>query len=88
MHICMEQVIECCVKQLESKFSNIYVLAIWRAPTGDFEHLLSKLDCIMNDLHKPKTEFICGDINTDFLTECHCKQCRIFVLMSFISHQL
>jgi hypothetical protein len=36
-HHCNEQDIECCVVQLESKFSNIYVLAVYRAPTGDFE---------------------------------------------------
>jgi hypothetical protein len=36
-HHCNEQDIECCVVQLESKFSDIYVLAVYRAPTGDFE---------------------------------------------------
>jgi hypothetical protein len=72
MHLCMEQDIECCAIQLESKFSNIYVLTMYRAPTGDFEQFLSKLDYIINYFYKPKAEFIIyGDINTDFFTESH-----------------
>jgi hypothetical protein len=39
----MEQVIECFAIHLESKFPNIYVLAIYRAPTGDFEQFLNML---------------------------------------------
>jgi hypothetical protein len=41
MLLCVEQGIELCVIQLESKFFNIYVLAIYRAPIGDFEQFLS-----------------------------------------------
>jgi hypothetical protein len=43
MHHCNEKDIECCVEQLESKLSNIYVLAIYWAPTGDFNLFLNKL---------------------------------------------
>jgi hypothetical protein len=50
-------------------------LAIYRAPTGDFETFLNKLDSIMNYLYKPKTEFvICGTINIDYLSESYRKQ--------------
>jgi hypothetical protein len=64
----MEQDIECCAIQLESKFFSLYVSAIYRTPEGDFEQFLHKLDCIINYLYKPKAEFIiCADINTDFL---------------------
>jgi hypothetical protein len=56
----------CYVVQLESKLSNIYVLAVYRAPTGDFETFLNKLQNILNYLYKPKAEFIiCGNINID-----------------------
>jgi hypothetical protein len=54
MHLCMEQHIECCATQLESKFPNIHVLATHKAQTGDFEQLLNKLVCIINYLYKPK----------------------------------
>jgi len=54
---------ECCDVQLESKFSSIYILATDRAPTGDFELFLNKLEGILNYLYKPKADFIiCGDI--------------------------
>jgi exonuclease III len=72
MHHCNEQDIECCVVQLESKFSNIYVLAVYRAPTGDSETFLNKLENILNYLYKLKAEFvICGDINIDYLAESY-----------------
>jgi hypothetical protein len=64
MHHHNEQDMECCVVQLEYKFSNIYVPAIYRAPTGDSELFLNKSESISNYLHKPKVDFvICGDIN-------------------------
>lgn len=47
-HLCMEQDTECYAVQLESKFPSMYVLAMYRVPTGDFEHSLRKLDCIIN----------------------------------------
>jgi hypothetical protein len=80
----MEQDIECCAIQLEYKFSNIYVLAIYRALTGDFEQFISKLDCIIHYIYKPRAGFmICGDVNTDFLTKGHHKQCLVSLLTSF-----
>jgi hypothetical protein len=42
MHLYTEQGIECCAIRLESKFSNIYVLAIYRVPTGDSEQFISQ----------------------------------------------
>jgi exonuclease III len=81
---CNEQDIECCVVQLESKYSNIYVLAIYRAPTDDFDLFLKKLESIIDYLYKPTTEFvICGDININYLTESYHKQCLNSLLASF-----
>jgi hypothetical protein len=48
LHHCNEQDIECRVVHLESKHSNIYVLAIYRAPTGDFKLFLNKLESIID----------------------------------------
>jgi hypothetical protein len=48
LHHCNEQDIECCVVQLESKHSNMYVLAIYRAPTGDLDLFLNKLESIID----------------------------------------
>jgi exonuclease III len=76
LHHCNEQDIECCVVQLESKHSNIYILAMYRAPTGDFDLSLNKLESILDYLYKPTAELvICGDININYLTESYHKQC-------------
>jgi hypothetical protein len=65
---------ECCFVQLEFKHSNIYVLAIYSAPTGDFDLFLNKLESVIDYLYKPTAEFvICGDINTKYLTESYHK---------------
>jgi penicillin-binding protein-related factor A (putative recombinase) len=48
LHHCNEQDIECCVVQLESKHSKIYVLAIYRGPTDDFDLFLNKLESIID----------------------------------------
>jgi hypothetical protein len=85
-HYCNKQDIECRVVQLESKFSNIYFLAIclYRAPTGDFRISLKKEENILNYLYKPEAGFvICGDINIDYLTETYHKQCLNSVLTFF-----
>jgi len=68
------------------KFSNTYVLAIYRAPTGDYELFLNKLESILNYLYIPKAEFvICGgDIDINYLTESYHKQCLNSILTSFI----
>jgi hypothetical protein len=80
----MEQDTECCAIQLESKFSNIYILTTYRVLTGDFKQFISKLDCIIHYLYKPRAEFIIsGDVNTDFLTESHHKQRLVSLLTSF-----
>jgi len=43
-----------------------------RTPTGNFKQFLHLLDRILQQLYKPKTEFlISGDLNVDFLTECN-----------------
>jgi hypothetical protein len=69
-----EQDTERCVVQLESKFSNIYDLAVCRAPIGDFRLFLNKLEIIITYLYKTKAEFvISGDINVNYFTESYHK---------------
>jgi hypothetical protein len=68
---------------VKSKLSNIYVLAIYRAPKGDFEMFLNKLEN-MNYLYKTKAEFVIyGDINIDYRAESYHKQCLNPILTSF-----
>jgi len=66
---------EICAVELETGASKLIVLSIYRAPTGDFNHFLKKLNDTLKYLYKPKTEFlICGDINTDCLLESNQKK--------------
>jgi exonuclease III len=61
---CKEQDIEVATLQLKLNKKNIIILSVYRAPSGDFDYFLNKLDSILNSLHNYKTEFIiCGDIN-------------------------
>lgn len=55
-----------CVKQycVAMTKSNIYILSIYRAPSGGFMNCLLQLESILKLFMKPNTEFIIfGDIN-------------------------
>jgi hypothetical protein len=72
---CGEKDLEICAVELETKASKFIILSLYRAPTGDFNQFLKKLDDTLKYLHKPKVEFlICGDINTDYLLESNRKK--------------
>jgi len=61
---CKEQDIEITAVQLKLSKKNVIIFCVYRAPTGDFDYFLNKLDYKLNSLHTYKTEFIiCGDIN-------------------------
>jgi len=47
---------------------NIFILSIYRAPSGNFAHFLDKLEMILNLLQSNNTQIIiCGDININDL---------------------
>jgi hypothetical protein len=66
----------------------LIVLSIYRAPTGDFNQFLKKIDDTLKYLYKPKTEFlICGDINTVYLLESSRKKHLFSLLTTYnLSH--
>ena len=65
---CKEQDIEITAVQLKLNKKNITVFCVHRAPSGDFDYFLNKLDHILNPLLTYKTEFIiCGNININYL---------------------
>jgi exonuclease III len=54
--------------QLKLNKNNTVILCVYRAPYGDFDYFLNKLDNILNSLHNYKTELIiCGNININYL---------------------
>jgi hypothetical protein len=63
-HHCKEQNLEICAIQLVTKTANLIILSLYRAPSGDINEFLKRLDAILKYLYSPKSEFIiCGDIN-------------------------
>jgi hypothetical protein len=48
----------------------ICIIATYRAPSGNFDFFINKLDTILKKLFKANVEFIiCGDINIIFFVE-------------------
>jgi exonuclease III len=67
---CKEQDLEICAIQLVTKSSNLIILSLYRAPSGDINEFLKRLDAILMYLYSPKSEFIiCGHINMNCLNE-------------------
>jgi hypothetical protein len=72
---CKEQDLEICAIQLETRTSNLVILSLYRAPSGDFKQFLRGLDATLKYLYNTKTEFlICGEINIDHLNENYRKK--------------
>jgi exonuclease III len=70
------QDLEICAIQLETNTCKLIIISLYRAPSGDFNQFLKRLDTTLKYLYNPKSEFIiCGDINIDYLSESsHKKQ--------------
>jgi len=63
-----EQDIEIATIQLNIQKRKVIIICIYRAPCGNFECFLNKLEIILNSLHIHNSEFIiCGDININYL---------------------
>jgi len=66
----MEQYIETCVVKINLLAAMIYVICIYRSPTGNFIRFIRVIDTILNQLSKPNIEIIlCGDMNIGYLDE-------------------
>jgi exonuclease III len=72
---CKEQDIEIAAIQIRLNKKNVIIFSIYRAPSGNFDYFLNKLDTILNSLHNHKTEFIlCEDINIHYLATTNKKK--------------
>jgi exonuclease III len=48
---------------------------VYRAPSGNVNDFLRRLDAILNYLYNPKSEFIiCGYVNINYLNKCNQKK--------------
>jgi exonuclease III len=61
---CEERGIEIVAIQVKFNKEKVIIVCVYRAPSGDYDYFLNKLDCILHSLHRYNSEFIqCGDIN-------------------------
>jgi hypothetical protein len=49
-----DQDLEVCALKLDPTFSNICILTLYRAPSGNFDHFLNRLETILNVPHSPE----------------------------------
>jgi exonuclease III len=82
---CMEHDIETCTVKINLLTAIIYVVCIYRLPTGNFAHFIEGTDTILNQFSKPNIEIIvCGDINMAYLDEtCYKRQQMDALLATF-----
>jgi exonuclease III len=67
---CKDQDTEVCALKLEYTSFNACIMAVYRAPTGNFNLFLNGLDGIIRTLYKADLKLIiCGDININYLTD-------------------
>ena len=67
---CKDQYIEICMLNLNTTFFRLHVMVAYRAPTGDFNLFLNRLDDSIKSIYKSNLNLIvCGDINIDYLSE-------------------
>jgi exonuclease III len=67
---CSDFDIQLCSIKIQSDLSYIYILSVYRAPSGNFTNFVHKMDKILRFLCSSKMEFIvCGDFNIDYLTD-------------------
>jgi exonuclease III len=67
---CKDQDIEICMLNLNTTFSRLHIMVVYRAATSDFNLFLNKLDDSIKSIYKTNLNLIiCGDINIDYLSE-------------------
>jgi hypothetical protein len=81
---CLDQIIEICAAELQSAGQHICIVAIYRAPSGNFVHFLNSLDRVLNTICGSGVDFIiCGDININYLQNAPKKKQLNSLLLSF-----
>jgi len=67
---CKDKDFEVCAIKIYLNTKCACIIAIYRAPTGNFELFISRLDTILRKLYTATTEYIiCGNININYLVD-------------------
>jgi exonuclease III len=70
-----EKDIEVCAVRINITPKHLFILAVYRSPSGNFNKFLKNLDSVLNTWYNNKIIFvICGDININYLENCRKKQ--------------
>jgi hypothetical protein len=65
-----DQDIEICMLNLNTTSFRLHIMVVYRAPTGDFNLFLNRLDDSIKSIYKTNLNLILrGDINIDYLSE-------------------
>jgi len=71
---CQDMDFEVCAIKIHLDSKSVCIIAIYRAPSGNFDLFLSKLDAVLMNLYTATLEYIlCGDINMDYLSDSDSK---------------
>jgi hypothetical protein len=67
---CKDKDFEVCAVTIHFNTKSACIIATYRAPSGNFDLFISKLDTILRKLYTVTIEYIiCGDINIDYLVD-------------------
>jgi len=67
---CQDKDFEVCAIKVHLNTKIVCIITIYRAPSGNFDLFLSKLDAVLRNLYTVTLEYIlCDDINIDYLTD-------------------
>jgi len=66
---CKEKDIKICAVKLIINSLNMFIIAIYRAPTGNLNYFLQNLDNILQYFSTPASHITCGDLNMNYLVE-------------------
>jgi hypothetical protein len=81
---CKDQDVEVCALNLELTFSNLRIMTVYRAPTGNFELFLTKLISIHKTFYKADSKLIIFvNTNIDYLSDSEKKRQLDAVLLSY-----
>ena len=78
---CKDKDFEVCATKVYFNTRHACIIAIYRAPFGNFDFFITKFDTVLRQLHTVTTEFIiCEDINIDYLADSN-RKCRLEALL-------
>ena len=81
---CRGQDIEMCMVNFKTTSLSLYIMAVYRATTGNFNLFLNRLDDSVRSIYRANLNLIlCSDINIDCLTENDRKRQLDSVLLTY-----